>query len=51
VNFLNSVLVSVASVALAALASSHGLRQGKFRFRGNAVVRFIILTMIIPAPR
>ncbi len=50
VNFLNSVLVSVASVALAALASSAmAFVMGKFRFRGNRLLfGFIILTMIIP---
>lgn len=49
-NFMNSVLVSLSSVALAALVSSAmAFVMGKFRFKGNKLLfGFIILTMIIP---
>lgn len=49
-NFLNSVFVSLASVLLAAVASSAmAFVIGKFRFRGKKLLfSFIILTMIIP---
>lgn len=49
-NFLNSVFVSLASVLLAAVASSAmAFVIGKFRFRGKKLLfGFIILTMIIP---
>lgn len=49
-NFLNSVAVSLASVALAAIVSSAmAFVMGKFRFRGRRLLfGFIILTMIIP---
>lgn len=50
VNFLNSVFVSVSSVAVAALVSAAmAFVLGKFRFRGKRLLfGFIILTMIIP---
>ena len=50
VNFLNSVFVSLSSVAIAAAVSSAmAFVMGKFRFRGNRLLfGFIILTMIIP---
>jgi len=49
-NFLNSVVVSLTSVILAALLSSAmAFVMGKFRFKGNKLLfGFIILTMIIP---
>lgn len=49
-NFLNSVIVSLSSVALAALVSSAmAFVMGKFRFPGKKLLfGFIILTMIIP---
>lgn len=49
-NFLNSVFVSLTSVALAALVSSAmAFVMGKFHFRGKKLLfGFIILTMIIP---
>lgn len=49
-NFLNSVFVSLFSVALAAAVSSAmAFVMGKFRFRGKKLLfGFIILTMIIP---
>lgn len=49
-NFLNSVFVSLTSVALAALvASAMAFVMGKFHFRGKKLLfGFIILTMIIP---
>lgn len=49
-NFLNSVFVSLTSVALAALVSSAmAFVMGKFQFRGKKLLfGFIILTMIIP---
>lgn len=49
-NFLNSVFVSLTSVALAALvASAMAFVMGKFQFRGKKLLfGFIILTMIIP---
>lgn len=49
-NFLNSVFVSLSSVALAAAVSSAmAFVMGKFHFRGKKVLfGFIILTMIIP---
>ena len=49
-NFLNSVFVSLSSVALAALVSSAmAFVMGKFEFRGKKLLfGFIILTMIIP---
>lgn len=49
-NFLNSVVVSISSVALAALVSSAmAFVMGKFHFKGNKLLfGFIILTMIIP---
>ncbi len=49
-NFLNSVFVSLSSVALAALVSSAmAFVMGKFHFRGKKLLfGFIILTMIIP---
>ena len=49
-NFLNSVFVSLTSVALAAAVSSAmAFVMGKFHFRGNKLLfSFIILTMIIP---
>ena len=49
-NFLNSVFVSLSSVALAAAVSSAmAFVMGKFRFRGKKLLfGFIILTMIIP---
>ena len=50
VNFLNSVFVSVVSVALAAIVSSAmAFVLGKFSFRGKKLLfSFIIITMIIP---
>lgn len=50
VNFLNSVLVSVSSVAAAAFVSAAmAFVMGKFHFRGKKLLfGFIILTMIIP---
>jgi ABC-type glycerol-3-phosphate transport system permease component len=50
VNFLNSVLVSVSSVAAAAfIAAAMAFVMGKFHFRGKKLLfGFIILTMIIP---
>jgi multiple sugar transport system permease protein len=50
VNFLNSVFVSVASVAVAAfVAAAMAFVMGKFTFRGKKLLfGFIILTMIIP---
>ena len=50
VNFLNSVLVSVSSVAVAAIVSAAmAFVMGKFHFRGKKLLfGFIILTMIIP---
>jgi ABC-type glycerol-3-phosphate transport system permease component len=50
VNFLNSVFVSVASVAVAAFVSAAmAFVMGKFTFRGKKLLfGFIILTMIIP---
>ncbi len=49
-NFLNSVFVSLFSVALAAAVSSAmAFVMGKFHFRGKKLLfGFIILTMIIP---
>ena len=49
-NFLNSVFVSLFSVALAAAVSSaKAFVMGKFHFRGKKLLfGFIILTMIIP---
>ncbi len=49
-NFLNSVLVSVSTVGLAALVSSAmAFVLGKFKFKANKIIfAFIILTMIIP---
>ena len=49
-NFLNSVFVSLSSVALAAAVSSAmAFVMGKFHFRGKKLLfGFIILTMIIP---
>lgn len=49
-NFLNSVFVSLSSVALAAVVSSAmAFVMGKFHFRGKKLLfGFIILTMIIP---
>ena len=49
-NFLNSVFVSLSSVALAAVVSSAmAFVMGKFHFRGKRLLfGFIILTMIIP---
>lgn len=49
-NFLNSVFISLSSVALAALVSSAmAFVLGKFRFPGKKLLfAFIILTMIIP---
>jgi len=49
-NFLNSAMVSLTSVAIAAAVSSAmAFVMGKFRFRGNRLLfGFIILTMIIP---
>ncbi len=49
-NFLNSVFVSLSSVALAATVSSAmAFVMGKFHFRGKKLLfGFIILTMIIP---
>ncbi|MCE5342426.1 MAG: carbohydrate ABC transporter permease [Eubacteriales bacterium] len=49
-NFMNSVFVSLASVALAAIISSAmAFVMGKFHFRGNKLLfGFIIITMIIP---
>ncbi|MDO5436464.1 MAG: carbohydrate ABC transporter permease [Clostridia bacterium] len=49
-NFLNSVIVSVSTVLLAAaVASAMAFVLGKFRFRANRIIfAFIILTMIIP---
>ena len=49
-NFLNSVFVSLSSVALAAAVSSAmAFVMGKFHFRGKKLLfDFIILTMIIP---
>lgn len=49
-NFLNSVFVSLTSVALAAaISSAMAFVMGKFHFRGNKLLfSFIILTMIIP---
>ena len=50
VNFLNSALVSLSSVTIAAAVSSAmAFVMGKFRFRANRLLfGFIILTMIIP---
>ncbi len=50
VNFLNSVFVSLASVAVAAFVSAAmAFVIGKFHFRGKKLLfGFIILTMIIP---
>ena len=50
VNFLNSVFVSVSSVAIAAFVSAAmAFVLGKFHFRGKKLLfGFIILTMIIP---
>ncbi len=50
INFLNSVLVSVSSVALAAgVSSAMAFVIGKFRIPGKRLLfGFIILTMIIP---
>lgn len=50
VNFLNSVIVSVASVLLAAIiASAMGFVIARFEFPGRkALFGFIILTMIVP---
>lgn len=50
VNFLNSVFVSVCSVAIAAFVSAAmAFVIGKFHFRGKKMLfGFIILTMIIP---
>ena len=49
-NFLNSALVSVSTVLLAAIVSSAmAFVLGKFRFKANKIIfAFIILTMIIP---
>ena len=49
-NFLNSVLVSVSTVLLAAIVSSAmAFVLGKFKFKANGIIfAFIILTMIIP---
>lgn len=49
-NFMNSMLVSLSSVLLAALTSSAmAFILGKFNFRGKRLIfGFIILTMIIP---
>lgn len=49
-NFLNSVFVSLSSVALAAVVSSAmAFVMGKFHFKGKKLLfGFIILTMIIP---
>lgn len=49
-NFLNSVLVSVSTVGLAAVVSSAmAFVLGKFKFKANKIIfAFIILTMIIP---
>ena len=49
-NFLNSVFVSLTSVALAAgISSAMAFVMGKFHFRGNRLLfGLIILTMIIP---
>lgn len=50
INFLNSVLVSAATVIIAAfVASSMAFCIARFRFRGrNLLFGFIMLTMIIP---
>lgn len=50
INFLNSVFVSLATVAGAAITSSAmAFVLGKFNFQGrNLIFGFIILTMIIP---
>ena len=49
-NFLNSVFVSLSSLALAAeVSSAMAFVMGKFHFRGKKLLfGFIILTMIIP---
>ena len=49
-NFLNSVFISLSSVAIAALVSSAmAFVMGKFNFRGKKLLfGFVILTMIIP---
>ncbi len=49
-NFFNSVIVSVSSVAIAAFVSAAmAFVMGKFHFRGKRLLfGFIILTMIIP---
>ncbi|MDY0290129.1 MAG: carbohydrate ABC transporter permease [Sphaerochaeta sp.] len=49
-NFLNSVFVSVVSVALAAIVSAAlGFILGKFNFKGKKILfALIIVTMIIP---
>lgn len=49
-NFLNSVIVSVSTVGLAAIVSSAmAFVLGKFKFKANKIIfAFIILTMIIP---
>jgi multiple sugar transport system permease protein len=50
INFLNSVLVSTLTVAIAAVvASALGFCIGRFQFFGrNVLFAFIILTMIVP---
>lgn len=50
INFLNSVFVSIVSVALAAMVSAAlGFVLGKFTFRGKTILfALIIVTMIIP---
>lgn len=50
INFLNSVLVSTLTVAIAAMvASALGFCIGRFQFFGrNVLFAFIILTMIVP---
>lgn len=50
INFLNSVMVSVLTVAIAAMvASALGFCIGRYQFFGrNLLFSFIILTMIVP---
>lgn len=50
INFLNSVMVSVLTVAIAAMAASAlGFCIGRYQFFGrNLLFSFIILTMIVP---
>lgn len=49
-NFLNSVLISILTVSIAAIAASAlGFCIGRFQFFGrNVLFSFIILTMIVP---